>query len=81
MNNDGILRHQADSKAWKCLDEVNLDFKAKARNVPLGLPSDRFNSFRNSNHRTSSVILVPYNLPSCMCMTQDFFTMSLIILD
>lgn len=35
--NDGILCHPANSKPWKCLDEINPNFKAEARNVRLGL--------------------------------------------
>lgn len=76
---DGVLYHPSDSKAWKHLDEVNAHLKADARNIRLGLASDRFNPFRNSNHSTWPIIVVPYNLPSWMCMKQDFFMISLII--
>lgn len=68
--NDSILRHPTYSKAWKRLDEVHPNFKAETRNVRLGLASDRFNPFCNSNHCTLPVILVPYNLPQWMCMNK-----------
>jgi len=43
---DGILRHPADSPAWKTFDEKNPDFAVDSRNVRLGLATDGFNPFR-----------------------------------
>ncbi|XP_048502675.1 uncharacterized protein LOC109135778 [Beta vulgaris subsp. vulgaris] len=40
---EDILRHPADSMAWKHLDDLYPEFKADARNVRLGLSCDGFN--------------------------------------
>ncbi|XP_060170527.1 uncharacterized protein LOC132601465 [Lycium barbarum] len=45
---DGIMRHPADSMAWKSFDELHPSFAAEPRNVRLGLASDGFQPFRNS---------------------------------
>ncbi|XP_070029676.1 uncharacterized protein [Nicotiana sylvestris] len=42
---DGILRHPADSLAWKNFDEKYPSFASDPRNVRLGLASDGFNPF------------------------------------
>ena len=46
---DGMLRHPADSLAWKAFDDRHPDFASDARNVRLGLASDGFNPFRTLN--------------------------------
>ncbi|XP_021826603.1 uncharacterized protein LOC110767383, partial [Prunus avium] len=63
--NDGVLRHPADTAAWKTFDEKNPYFASDSRNVRLGLASDGFNPFRTMsiNHSTWPVVLIPYNLP------------------
>jgi hypothetical protein len=65
---DGVLRHPADSEAWKSFDLLHPEFSANSRNVRLGLTSDGFNPFGNisTSHNTWSVMLVPYNLPHWM---------------
>ncbi|XP_009601698.1 uncharacterized protein [Nicotiana tomentosiformis] len=45
---DGIMRHPADSIAWKIFDELHQSFAAEPRNVRLELASDGFQPFRNS---------------------------------
>jgi len=45
---DGIMRHPADSMAWKSFDELHPSFAVEPRNVRLGLASDGFQPFRNS---------------------------------
>ena len=42
---DGLIRHPADSKAWKHFDELNRNFALNPCNVRLGLVSDGFNAF------------------------------------
>ncbi|XP_071728492.1 uncharacterized protein [Rutidosis leptorrhynchoides] len=44
---DGILRHPADSPAWKTFDYQNSEFAKEPRNVRLGLASDGFNPLGN----------------------------------
>jgi len=61
---DGKLRHPADSKAWKHVDNTFPRFK-EARNVGLGLASNGFNpsGMQNVTYSCWPVILIPYNLP------------------
>ena len=40
--NDGVMRHPADSMAWRSFDELHKDFSIEHRNVRLGLASDGF---------------------------------------
>jgi hypothetical protein len=77
------MRHPADSKAYKHLDEEysGKEFAKDARSVRLGLASDGFNPFglMSISHTTWPVILIPYNLPPWMCMKQQNWIMSMII--
>ncbi|KAG8480732.1 hypothetical protein CXB51_025390 [Gossypium anomalum] len=43
---DGLLRHPADSLAWKSFDSKFLSFASDPRNVRLGLAADGFNPFK-----------------------------------
>ncbi|XP_020080846.1 uncharacterized protein LOC109704510 isoform X2 [Ananas comosus] len=78
---DGLLRHPADGKAWRAFDERYPDFSSDSRNVRLGLASDGFNPFRtmNTTYSTWPVVVIPYNLPSWICMKQSNFILSMII--
>lgn len=69
-NKDGVLRHPANSEAWKIFDSKYPEFTKDSHNVRLGLASDRFNPFgtMRSVYSTWPVILMSYNLPSWMCM-------------
>ena len=42
---DGVMRHPADSKAWKHFDETHPDFKSEPRNLRLCLAGDGSNHF------------------------------------
>jgi len=42
---DGKMRHPADSKAWKHVDNKYGWFAKEAHNIRLGLASDGFNPF------------------------------------
>ncbi|CAN1757493.1 hypothetical protein LINPERHAP1_LOCUS6538 [Linum perenne] len=79
--NDGVLRHPADSPAWKTFDYRHQDFASDPRNVRLGLAADGFNPFRTMNvsHSTWPVVLVPYNLPYWLYMKQPYMLLSLLI--
>ncbi|XP_028074698.1 uncharacterized protein LOC114277071 [Camellia sinensis] len=79
--NDGIMRHPADSMAWKTFDSRYVDFSFDSRNVRLGLAADGFNPYGNmsTSYSISPVILVPYNLPPWMCMKRSSFILSLLI--
>ena len=79
--NDGLLRHFADSEAWKSFDSKYIEFSSEPHNVRLGLIADGFNPYGNmsSTHSTWPVILIPYNLPPWMCMKMSSFMLSLLI--
>lgn len=81
QNEEGFLRHPADSEEWKKFDEEYPHFAADSRNVRLGLATDGFNPFGNMSTSYSMwpVMLVPYNLPPWKCMKGMFSMMSLLI--
>nr|XP_023905102.1 uncharacterized protein LOC112016865 [Quercus suber] len=78
---DGVMRHPADSDAWKMFDTMHLQFSSEPRNVRLGLAADGFNSFGmlSTTHSTWPVMLVPYNLPPWLCMKRSSLILSLVI--
>ncbi|XP_071727849.1 uncharacterized protein [Rutidosis leptorrhynchoides] len=79
----GILRHPADSQAWKTFDYQNSEFAKEPHNVRLDLASDGFNPFGNMSvsHSTWPVVLMPYNLPPWLCMKKPFLFLTLLIPD
>jgi hypothetical protein len=79
---DGKVRHLANSKAWKHVDnKYEKEFATDPRNVRLGFVSDGFNPFGmlNVTYTTWPVILVPYNLPPWLCLKQSYWMMSMLI--
>ena len=52
-NNDGLLRHPRDSKAWKHFDLTNSWFAIDPRNVRLALAIDGFNPHGNMSQSYS----------------------------
>ena len=78
---DGVMRHPADSDAWKMFDSKHLHFSSDPRNVRLGLAADGFNPFgiMSTSHSTWPVMLVPYNLPPWLCMKRSSLILSLVI--
>ncbi|XP_065847546.1 uncharacterized protein [Euphorbia lathyris] len=76
---DGVMRHPADSPAWKTFDDVHKNFSSDPRNVRLGLASDGFQPFNHSKTSYWPVILIPYNLPPWMCMKEPNFILSTLI--
>ena len=81
VKEEGIMRHPADSIAWKDFDKQYPDFAKDSRNVRLGLATDGFNPFGNMSNSYSMwpVILVPYNLPAYKFMRKEFLILSLLI--
>jgi len=79
---DEIMRHPTNSEAWKMFDTKYVDFSSKPRNVRLGLALDGFNPYGilSTSHTTWLVVLVPYNLPSWMCMKMSSLILSLVVL-
>ena len=45
---DGVMRHPADSKAWKKFDELHPPFASEPRNIRLCLAGDGFQPFANT---------------------------------
>ncbi|XP_021831746.1 uncharacterized protein LOC110771708 [Prunus avium] len=78
---DGVLRHPADSEAWKSFNQIHESFGVEPRNVRLGLATDGFNPFGNMNLHYSiwPVLIYPYNLPPWMCMKEPYVFMTLLI--
>lgn len=78
---DGLMRHPADSPAWKHFDATHKWFGAEPRNVRFGLATDGFNPFRNMNLSYSiwPILLIPYNLPPSLCMKETNFILSVIV--
>lgn len=81
VDDDNIMRHPADSEAWKHFNRTHELFAQDPRNVRLGLATDGFNPFGNLSNAYSiwPVFLVPYNLPPWKCMKDPFFIMSMLI--
>ena len=77
-----LMRHPVDSLSRKTFDALHPTFPSEHRNVKLGLSSDGFNPFSSMSiaYNTWPVVLIPYNLPPWMCMKQQFFMLSLLIL-
>ncbi|XP_057451963.1 uncharacterized protein LOC130743752 [Lotus japonicus] len=78
---DEVMRHPADSLAWKRFDDNHELFASDPRNVRLGLASDGFNPFgiMSTNYSVWPVVLIPYNLPPWLCMKQPNFILTLLI--
>ncbi|CAL1411205.1 unnamed protein product [Linum trigynum] len=78
---DGVMRHPADSLAWKSFDQSHHFFASDPRNVRLALASDGFQPFTNSKTPYSiwPVLLIPYNLPPWIIMKPSNFILSMLI--
>ena len=78
---DRILIYIADGCQWKELDNLELEFVAKARNRRLGVSSDGLNPFGNksSTHSTWPIFVWIYNLPPWLCMKQKYIHMVMLI--
>ncbi|XP_056695386.1 uncharacterized protein [Spinacia oleracea] len=78
---NSVLRHPADTEAWKSFDRKYPDYALEPRNVRLGLASDGFNPFgeKRSTYSTWPVILAAYNLPPWLYMKKEYLMLSMII--
>jgi hypothetical protein len=79
--NEKEMTHPADGKAWEDFDKCWPDFAKDARNLRLGLATNGFNPFSNTNSSYSMwhVFVIPYNLPPWLCMQESNFMMALLI--
>ncbi|XP_074378202.1 uncharacterized protein LOC141719728 [Apium graveolens] len=78
---DGKLRHLADSQTWKNVDQEWPDFASESRNLRLALSSDGFNPFHGNRTEYSiwPVLLSVYNLPPWLCMKRKYIMLCLLI--
>jgi len=58
---DGKMRHPAESKVWKHLDELYANFALGPRNVRLALFIDGFNVGASTHYMASNVGTVQFS--------------------
>lgn len=77
---DGVLRHPADSQAWRTIDEKFPKFAEDPRNLRLGISADGVDvNSGNRHHSVWPVLSVIYNLPPWLCMKRKFIMLSVLI--
>ncbi|GJZ38456.1 retrovirus-related pol polyprotein from transposon TNT 1-94 [Tanacetum coccineum] len=70
---DGVLRHPADSQAWRTIDEKFPEIAEDPRNLRLGISADGVDvNTGNRHHSVWPVLTVIYNLPPWLCMKRKF---------
>ncbi|GJX35344.1 hypothetical protein Tco_0246901 [Tanacetum coccineum] len=74
---DGVLRHPADSQAWRTIDEKFPKIAKDTRNLRLGISADGVDvNTGNRHHSVWPVLTVIYNLPPWLCMKRKFINLS-----
>ncbi|XP_074327419.1 uncharacterized protein LOC141665340 [Apium graveolens] len=78
---DGKMRHPADSKTWKDVDQKWPDIVSETRNLRLALSSEGFNPFHGNRTDYSRwfVLLSIYNHPPWLCMKRRYIMLCLLI--
>ncbi|GJT80188.1 putative transposase-associated domain-containing protein [Tanacetum coccineum] len=77
---DGVLRHPADSQAWRTIDEKFPEIAEDTRNLRLGISADGVDvNTGNMHHSVWPVLTVIYNLPPWLCMKRKFINLSVLI--
>ncbi|GJX76400.1 putative transposase-associated domain-containing protein [Tanacetum coccineum] len=77
---DGVLRHPADSQAWRTIDEKFPEIAKDPRNLRLGISADGVDvNTGNRHHSVCPVLTVIYNLPPWLCMKRKFIMLSVLI--
>lgn len=78
---DGVIRHVADGRQWKAIDDQFPHFSGDDRNVRLGYSVDGLNPFSNQSsvHSTWPVVVCIYNLPPWVCMKRKYLHMVMLI--
>ncbi|GJW26315.1 putative vacuolar protein sorting-associated protein [Tanacetum coccineum] len=77
---DGVLRHPADSQAWRTIDEKFPKIAEDPRNLRLGISADGVDvNTGNRHHSVWPVLTVIYNLPPWLCMKRKFIMLSVLI--
>ncbi|GKB57073.1 putative transposase-associated domain-containing protein [Tanacetum coccineum] len=77
---DGVLRHPADSQAWRTIDEKFPKIAEDPRNLRLGISADGVDvNTGNRHHSVWLVLTIIYNLPPWLCMKRKFIMLSVLI--
>jgi hypothetical protein len=79
--NDEEIRHLVDGTWWKKFDLQYPEFSAESGNIRFALCSDGMNPFGENRtvHNTWPVILVMYNIPTCLCHKRKNLMLSILI--
>ncbi|GJX90712.1 hypothetical protein Tco_0344038 [Tanacetum coccineum] len=84
---DGVLRHPADSQAWRTIDEKFPKIAKDPRNLRLGISADGVDvNTGNRHHSVWPVLTVIYNLPPWLWVdtydvsTKDNFNLRVVVL-
>ncbi|XP_057443910.1 uncharacterized protein LOC130736075 [Lotus japonicus] len=80
-NEDGKIRHVADSLQWKKIDLKFQSFGKESRNLRLGVATDGMNPYGSlsCNHSSWPVLLIIYNLSPLLCMKRKYMMLSMMI--
>jgi hypothetical protein len=78
---DDIMSHPVDVKAWHALDRFVPEFARDPRSVRLGLSMDGFQSYSSDSIMYSCwpVFVISYNLPPNKCLKEEFMFLALVI--
>jgi hypothetical protein len=78
---EGNIEYVPDSKAWKHVDVMYLEFGSSERNIRLGMALDGANPFstQSLSHSTWPVVLLNYNLPPWLVTKRFFLKLVLLI--
>ena len=78
---EGNIECVPDSKAWKHVDAMYLEFGCSERNIRLGMALDGVNPFstQSLSHSTWPVVLLNYNLPPWFVTKRFFLMLALLI--
>ncbi|GKA51645.1 putative reverse transcriptase domain-containing protein, partial [Tanacetum coccineum] len=77
---DGVLRHPADSQAWRTIDEKFPKIAVDPRNLRLEILANGVDiNTGNRHHNLWPVLTVIYNLPPWLCIKRKFIMLSVLI--
>jgi hypothetical protein len=81
-NEDGMMRGLVSSKTWKIVEDRWAQFKEELRHLRLGLATNGINpySLQQSKYLVWPILVLNYNLPPHLTMSNAFMWLALIIL-
>jgi hypothetical protein len=79
---DGVMKGPVDSKTWQIVEDRWRQFKEEPRHLRLGLAIDGVNpySLQQSKYSVWPVVVLKYNLPPHLIMSNAFMWLALIII-